>query len=140
MVQVCALNDAEEDDELHAPVVLDERQAQVHLGEEDDNDEKKSKVWYLDSGANNHMTEERVAFSELDTGVVGTVKFGDGLRVNNHGRNTVIFRCQNGEQRAFTDVYYIPKLRSNIISIGKLNKRGCRVLIDYGVLLIRDKD
>jgi hypothetical protein len=86
------------------------------------------------------MTEERVAFSELDTGVVGTVKFGDGLRVNNHGRNTVIFRCQNGEQRAFTDVYYIPKLRSNIISIGKLNKRGCRVLIDYGVLLIRDKD
>jgi hypothetical protein len=49
MVQVCALNDAEEDDELHAPVVLDERQAQVHLGEEDDNDEKKSKVWYLDS-------------------------------------------------------------------------------------------
>jgi len=50
--------------------------------------------------------------------VTGTVKFGDGSRVAIRGRDTIIFRCQNGEHRALTDVYYIPQLRSSIISIG----------------------
>ena len=37
--------------------------------------------WYLNSGANNHMTGSKEAFSELDGNVTGTVKFGDGSRV-----------------------------------------------------------
>jgi len=37
-------------------------------------------------------------------------------------------------------VYYIPKLRSNIVSIGQLDERGCQVLIDGGVLRIRDRE
>ena len=37
--------------------------------------------WYLDSGANNHMTGSKAAFSELDDDVTGTVKFGDGSKV-----------------------------------------------------------
>ena len=59
--------------------------------------------WYQDSSASNHMTGSKAAFSELDGDVIGTVKFGDGSRV-------VI--------RALTNVYYIPQLRSSIISIG----------------------
>jgi transposase InsO family protein len=137
------MHDAEEEGVPRAPVVLDERRAQVHLGEEDgdgSNGDKKKKLWYLDSGANNHMTGEREAFSELDTGVVGTVKFGDGSRVEIRGRDTIVFKCQNGAHRALADVYFIPKLRSNIISIGQLDERGCKVLIDDGVLRVRDKD
>ena len=37
-----------------------------------------------------------------------------------------------------TDVYYIPQLRSSIISIGQLDERGSEVLIKDGVLRIRD--
>ncbi|CAA0809125.1 cysteine-rich RLK (RECEPTOR-like protein kinase) 8, partial [Striga hermonthica] len=59
--------------------------------------------WYLDSGASNHMTGSKEAFSELDDGVTGTVKFGDGSKVEIQGRGTVIFRCQNSEHRALTD-------------------------------------
>ena len=64
--------------------------------------------WYLDSGASNHMTGSKAAFSELDDDVTRTVKFGDGSRVAIQERDTIIFRCQNGEHRALTDVYYIP--------------------------------
>ena len=64
--------------------------------------------WYLDSGARNHMTGSKAAFSELDDDVTGTVKFGDGSRVAIQGCDTIIFRCQNGEHRALMDVYYIP--------------------------------
>ena len=71
------------------------------------------------------MTGNRAAFSELDTGVVGTVKFGDNSGVDIQGRGTVVFQCKNGEHKALTDLYYIPKLRSNIVSIGQLDERGC---------------
>ena len=64
------------------------------------------------------MTGSKAAFSELDDDVTGTVKFGDGSRVTIQGRGTIIFRCQNSEYRALTDVYYITQLRSSIISIG----------------------
>ena len=53
------------------------------------------------------MTSSKAAFSELDDDMTGTVKFGDGSRVAIQGCDTIIFRCQNGEHRALTDVYYI---------------------------------
>ena len=81
------------------------------------------------------MTGSKDSFSELDGDVTGTVKFGDG---SIHGRGTIIFRCQNGEHRALTDVYYIPQLRSSIISFGQLDERGSEVVIKDGVLRIRD--
>jgi len=35
-------------------------------------------VWVLDTGGSNHMTGSRSALSQLDEGVDGTVRFGDG--------------------------------------------------------------
>ena len=100
MAQVCAINTEAED--RGRCVELEELRARVNLGRAEEEAEEQ---WYLDTGASNHMTGNRAAFSELNTRVVGTVKFGD-----NSGKN--------GEHKALTDVYYIPKLRSNIVSIG----------------------
>ena len=86
------------------------------------------------------MTSSKASFSELDDDVTGMVKFGDSSRVAIRGRDTIVFRCQNGEHRALTDVYYIPQLRSSIISIGQLDERGSEVLIKDGVLRIRDQE
>ena len=86
------------------------------------------------------MTGSKDSFSELDGDVTGTVKFGDGSRVTNQGRDTIIFKCQNGEHRVLTDVYYIPQLRSSIISISQLYEHGSEVLIKDRVLRIRDRE
>ena len=86
------------------------------------------------------MTGSKASFSELDDDVTGTVKFGDGSRVAIQGRGTIIFRCRNEDHRALMDVYYIPQLRSSIISIGQLDERGSEVLIKDGVLRIRDRE
>ena len=148
MATFCALHDIEAEERDEATTVegpgkalktvnLDEPRAQVHLGRVSADQEQR---WYLDSGASNHMTGSKDSFSELDGDVTGTVKFGDGSRVAIQGRGTIIFRCQNGEHRALTDVYYIPQLRSSIISIGQLDERGSEVLIKDGVLRIRDRE
>ena len=84
---MCAINTGAEEDQS-ARVVLDEPRAQVNLGREG---EETEELWYLDTGASNHMTGNREAFSELDTGVVGTVKFGDNSGVDIQGRGTVVF-------------------------------------------------
>ncbi|XP_066361390.1 uncharacterized protein [Miscanthus floridulus] len=52
-------------------VNLDEPRAQVHLGRVGSEQEQR---WYLDSGASNHMTGSKAAFSKLDDNVSGTVK------------------------------------------------------------------
>ena len=116
MATFCALHDVEAEEEAEEvaaaehgmasqSIVLDEPHAQVHLGRVGGEVEQR---WYLDSGASNHITGSKAAFSELDSGVTGSVKFGDGSKVEIRGRGTVIFRCQNGEHHALTDVYYIP--------------------------------
>ena len=74
-------------------VNLDEPHAQVYLGRVGGGQEQR---WYLDSGASNHMTGSKAAFSELDDDVTDTVKFGDGSRVEIRGHDSIIFRCQNG--------------------------------------------
>lgn len=85
--------------------------------------EKKtySNLWYLDNGASNHMTGLRSKFHELDENVTGQVKFGDGSIVHIKGKGSVVFECENGEKRVLREVYFIPSLCSNIISLGQLS-------------------
>jgi hypothetical protein len=95
-------------------------------------------VWFFDTGASSHMTGERHMFAAMDDTVHGTVKFGDGSLVAICGRGTVVFRSQSGEQRALANVFYIPSLKSNIISVGQLDEGGCAVSIKRGVMTILD--
>ena len=95
-------------------------------------------LWYLDTGASNHMTGCKEKFLELEYDVQGSVKFGDGSNVEICGQGSVLFEGLTGEHRILTGVYYIPRLRNNIISVGKLDENGCKVDIENGVMTIFD--
>ena len=62
------------------------------------------------------MTGTRSAFSELDTGIRGTIKFGDGSVVGIEGHGTVLFKRKGREHQALEGVYHIPCLTANIVS------------------------
>ena len=78
--------------------------------------------WFLDTGASNHMSGWRELFSNIDTDIHGTVKLGDRSTVEIKGRPTIPFQCRNGEHLVLLEVYYIPRLQSNIVSIGQLDE------------------
>lgn len=86
-------------------------------------------VWYLDTGAISHMAGVKNKFSDLDETVKGKLKFGDGSAMVILGRGTILFQCRNGEQRALSNLYYVPPQKSNIISIGHLCERAARWLL-----------
>lgn len=98
------------------------------------------KRWVLGTGAMNHMTRSGVAFSDLDTGIIGTVRFEDGSNVKIEGRGTILLTCKNGEHRAFTNVYFIPRLTANIIGVGLLDEISYQVLVEDGVMRIRGEE
>lgn len=100
----------------------------------------KSNLWYLDNGASNHMTGGKEKFRELDNTIRGYVKFGDGSRVRIEGKGSIIFQCKNGEKRLLQEVYFIPSLCNNIISLGQLVEDGDRIRMHGSFLWIRDKN
>jgi hypothetical protein len=96
-------------------VDLKEERVLAHIGERGDNDQRR---WILDTGASKHMSGARSAFFKIDFGVRGSVKFGNGSLVEIEGCGTIIFLSNTGKHHQLLEVYYIPKLRANIISLG----------------------
>jgi hypothetical protein len=114
----------------------DEPRAHTLLDDGSNND--KTDGWCLDIGATHHMTGRREFFTELDSDVRGSNKFGDASSVEIMGVGSVIFAAESGEHRLLTGVYYIPALRNSIISLGQLDESGSRVKIKDGVMRILD--
>jgi hypothetical protein len=112
-------------------VHLDEGKLFIQLGENGGGDGAHR---ILDSGATNHMAAVRAVFSEIDLRVHGTVHFGDGSVTNIEGRNTILIRCKTGGHKALTGVYYIPRLRANIVSLGQMEEAGYKIILESGFL------
>ena len=117
-------------------VYLEESKLFVQLGENGGNGRTR---WILDTGATNHMTGERSAFSDIDTDMHGTIRFGDGSVVEIEGCGTILFSCKTGEHQRLVGVYLIPKLTANIISLGQLDEDRYKVLIKDGIVRIWDQ-
>jgi hypothetical protein len=104
----------------------------------DEGKERDTGTWVLDTRVINHMSGCRVAFTKIDTVVLGTVHFGDDSTVQIEGRGTVVFVYKNDESRSFDRVYFIPRLMTNIVSVGQLDEIGYKIDIDIGVMKIQE--
>lgn len=100
--------------------------------------EGEGKVWYLDNGASNHMTGNKSFFSELNEKIKGKVKFGDGSCIDIGGKGSILFQSKTEEQKLVPDIYYIPELKSNILSLGQATEAGCDVRMKQDYLTVHD--
>jgi hypothetical protein len=72
------------------------------------------------------MRENHEAFSELDTSITDTVKFIVNSTVHIQGHETILFAYELGVHCVLTDIYYIPKLNSNTVSLGFVGRPRLR--------------
>lgn len=97
-------------------------------------------TWVLDTGASNHMTGTRSAMAHVNNSVRGSVRFGDGSCVKICGIGLVVMEGHHNEHKVLTGVYYIPKLKSNIVSLGQLEEGGCDIRLYNGRLQVLDQE
>ena len=102
-------------------------------------DSDTSNIWYLDNGASNHMSGNRSFFSELDEKITGNVRFGDDSRIDIRGKGSIKFVFNGGEKKILHNVYYIPNLKSNIVSLGQATEAGCKVRMKDNQLYLYDR-
>eukprot|EP00253_Pinus_taeda_P014808 PITA_14808 len=100
--------------------------------------DKQQDVWFLDSGCSNHMTGNIAMFANLDEDVKSEVTTGTDSKIAVKGKGRVSIRARNGEQMIVPDVYYVPGLKCNLLSIGQLIDKGYNVFFKDDTCTIRD--
>ncbi|KAI5430542.1 hypothetical protein KIW84_034935 [Lathyrus oleraceus] len=96
-------------------------------------------VWYLDSGASNHMCGHKHLFKEMRKIEDGNVSFGDASKVKVEGKGTIRYLQKDGLIGSIQDVYYVPNLKTNILSLGQLTEKGYSILMKERILHLKDK-
>ena len=95
-------------------------------------------IWFLDSGCSNHMTRNIALFSALDKNVKSEVTLGTDSKVSVMGKGEIKILSKQGERKTITDVYYVPGMRCNLLSIGQLVHKGYNVFFKNDVCTIMD--
>lgn len=131
-------DNTQEADELmmHEVVYLNERKVKPSVFEAEQGVEN---LWYLDNGASNHMSGNRSFFLSLDEEITGKVRFGDDSRIDIKGKGSIRFILKGGEKKILNNVYYIPGLKSNIVSLGQATEAGCEVRMKDDLLMLLDR-
>ncbi|XP_072076528.1 uncharacterized protein [Arachis hypogaea] len=93
-----------------------------------------------DRGRGRGRGRDRSKFVVLDTNVKGHVRFGYKSKVEITGKGTIIFELKNESHKILSNVYYIQKIKNNILSIGQLMENGCKIVMEDRYLWLRDKN
>ena len=88
------------------------------------NEGSQENTWYLDTGASNHMCEKRSMFVDLDESISGNVSFGDNSKTLVKAKGKILIRLKDGRHEFISNVYYVPNMKNNIMSLGQLLKKG----------------
>ncbi|GJW21496.1 putative RNA-directed DNA polymerase [Tanacetum coccineum] len=98
----------------------------------DASDESKGMLWFLDSGCSNHMCGNKDRFVDLDSSFSTSVKLGNNTRMMVIGKGRVKLFL-NGSTFIINDVYYVPDLKNNLLSIRQLQQKGLSFLFQLDV-------
>uniref|UniRef100_A0A2N9EXA4 Integrase catalytic domain-containing protein n=1 Tax=Fagus sylvatica TaxID=28930 RepID=A0A2N9EXA4_FAGSY len=111
---------------------LEEKEEMLLMSYVELNQSRREDVWFLDSGCSNHMCANKEWFSDLDEEFRESVKLGNNSKMAVLGKGNIRLQIA-GVTQVITDVFYIPELKNNLLSVGQLQERGVALLIQHGV-------
>ncbi|XP_047258394.1 uncharacterized protein LOC124890648, partial [Capsicum annuum] len=94
-----------------------------------------SENWLIDSGCTNHMTSDQELFKDLDRSIISKVKIGNGEYLDAEGKGTIAIQSPTG-LKLLTDVFFVPDLDPNLLSVGQLLENSFKVLFEEKTCVI----
>lgn len=88
-------------------------------------------VWFLDSGCSNHMTGNKEWFYSLEGDFDRSVRLGNNMKMSVVAKESIRVQAE-GITQVITDVYNVPALKNNLLSISQLQEKGLAILIKEG--------
>lgn len=111
-----------------------------------------SSLWYVDSGASQHMTCNKTFFTELKEDVLIGIILANGNTTRSQGVGHGLLRCVNdkGQEREIKvqNVLYVPELEGSLLSVSTIvnnqfvvsfDARGCKLLDKSGAVAAPDR-
>lgn len=95
-------------------------------------------VWLVDSGATNHMTNEENYFSRLDRSIKVPIEIGNGGTVMTAGKGDITVMTKGGK-RTIRNVFLVPGLAKNLLSVPQIVSSGYRVKFQEKRCIIEDE-
>ena len=115
-------------------------------------DETESDSWYVDSGSAFHICNDRKFFTKLDENFKDNVKVANGVNVPVDGIGEGLIDFMDGEgqnyRKRMTNVYFVPELKGNLLSVTELTEKGfevlflkdiCKIMLDGKTVAVGDK-
>ncbi|XP_071707877.1 uncharacterized protein [Rutidosis leptorrhynchoides] len=94
------------------------------------------KAWLLDSGCFNHICRDRQMFSDdFDASFSTMVRLSNNTRMRVAGKGSVKV-IANGSCYLFSDVYYVPGIINNLLSVGQLQEKGVMFSFKDGMFIV----
>jgi hypothetical protein len=107
---------------------MDEEEELLLMAYVQDKKTSKEEVWFLDSGCSNHMSGNKDWFIEMDEQFRHSVKLGNGAKMMVMGKGSVKL-VTAGLTQVVRDVFFIPELKNNLLSIRQLQEKGLAIVM-----------
>ncbi|TYH32413.1 hypothetical protein ES288_A01G250700v1 [Gossypium darwinii] len=91
-------------------------------------EEFDQQTWYVDTGCNNHMTGCKSFFTKLDESFHTIVM----------GKGDIQIRTMNDFIETISNVFYVPNLKTNLLSARQLQDKGYNITIFNGECKVYD--
>jgi hypothetical protein len=96
-------------------------------------------VWYVDSGASNHMTNHGEWFRDTkDLKTLGFVEIDDDTAHTITQIGKVPLSMQNGQIKYLKDVLHVPTITKKLVSIGQMVEQGLQVTFNPNGCFVQD--
>ena len=95
-----------------------------------------SNEWVMDSACTFHMCPKKEWFYNLVESKVGSVRMGNNQTCEISGIGQIKLKLHDGMVRVLNVVLYVPDLKSNLISLGSLESKGFKIVMENGILKV----
>ena len=94
----------------------------------------------MDTFCSNHLTGNKQWLIDFDSRRRTKIRCADDKYLNAEGMGNVRVRVKNGRNILIKDVWYVPGIKSNLMSVGQLIEKGFSVVMKDNLLTLYDSN